>query len=91
MNLSHKGMFMIVYFVYLLISSSCTTATARNINGPLYKVSEVGIFETRSSRHENMDGFRFKSRVIHVLSRRVLVPPSGPSKRHNSVVDNLKN
>ncbi|ESQ32923.1 hypothetical protein EUTSA_v10005200mg [Eutrema salsugineum] len=90
MNLSHKTMFMTVYFLmFLLVFSSCNAAAKM---GPI-KVSEIKIVQTRSrpSRHEFMEGFRFKGRVFHFWSKRVLVPPSGPSKRHNSVVNNLKN
>ncbi|CAN7026322.1 unnamed protein product [Brassica rapa subsp. trilocularis] len=51
------------------------------------KVSEIEIAQTRSRspRHEFTEGFRIKGRVFHFLSKRMLVPPSGPSKRRNPV------
>ncbi|AEE77047.1 unnamed protein product [Arabidopsis thaliana] len=85
MNLSHKTMFMTLYIVFLLIFGSYN-ATARI--GPI-KLSETEIVQTRS-RQEIIGGFTFKGRVFHSFSKRVLVPPSGPSMRHNSVVNNLK-
>ncbi|CAF2143314.1 protein IDA-LIKE 1-like [Brassica napus] len=89
MNLAHKTLFMTVYFVLiLLVFSSCNAAERM---GPI-KVSEMEIVHTRSrsSRHEFTDGYRYKGRVFHILSKRGLVPPSGPSKRQNSVVNDLK-
>ncbi|EOA25658.1 hypothetical protein CARUB_v10019009mg, partial [Capsella rubella] len=79
-------MFVTLYIVLLLVFGSYN-ATARV--GPV-KVSESDIVQTRSSRQEITVGFRFKGRVFHLLSKKVLVPPSGPSTRHNSVVDNLR-
>ncbi|CAA7049833.1 unnamed protein product [Microthlaspi erraticum] len=89
MNLSHKTLFMTVYFVLiLLVFSSCNDAARI---GPI-KVSEMEIVQTRSrSSRQEIVGFRFKGRVFHILSKRVLVPPSGPSLRHNSMVNNVKN
>ncbi|XP_002876923.2 protein IDA-LIKE 1 [Arabidopsis lyrata subsp. lyrata] len=87
MNLSHKTMFMTLYIVFLLVFGSYN-ATARMI-GPI-KLSETTLVQTRSRQEEIIGGFRFKGRVFHLFSKRVLVPPSGPSVRHNSVVNNLK-
>ncbi|XP_019099912.1 PREDICTED: protein IDA-LIKE 1 [Camelina sativa] len=86
--LSHKTMFITLYIVFLLCFGSYN-ATARV--GPI-KVSETEIVQTgsRSSRQEIIGGFEFKGRVFHLFSKRVLVPPSGPSMRHNSVVNNLR-
>lgn len=88
MNLSHKTMFMTLYMFFLLVFSSCNAAARIEPT----KVSEMEIVQkrSRSSRQEIMESFRFKGRVFHFQSKRVLVPPSGPSKRHNSVVNNLK-
>lgn len=86
MNLSHKTMFITLYIVFLLVFGSYN-ATARI--GPI-KLSETDKVQTRSRQEEIIGGFRFKGRVFHLFSKRVLVPPSGPSMRHNSVVNNLK-
>ncbi|CAN6875984.1 unnamed protein product [Brassica oleracea] len=77
-------MFVSVYFVMILLVFSSRSAAARM--GTI-KVSEIEIAQTRSRspRHEFTEGFRFKGRVFHFLSKRVLVPPSGPSKRRNPV------
>ncbi|CAH8382286.1 unnamed protein product [Eruca vesicaria subsp. sativa] len=90
MNLGRKTMFMTVYFAMILLVLGSCIAEARM--GPI-KVSEMEIVQTRSRslRHEFKDGFRFNGRVFHILSKRGLVPPSGPSRRHNSVVNDLKN
>ncbi|KAG2301608.1 hypothetical protein Bca4012_059853 [Brassica carinata] len=89
MNLAHKTILMTVYFVMILLVFSSCNAAARM--GPI-EVSEMEIVQTRSrsSRHEFTDGFRFKGGVFHILSKRGRVPPSGPSRRHNSVVNDLK-
>ncbi|KAF2600003.1 hypothetical protein F2Q68_00007850 [Brassica cretica] len=89
MNLSYKSMFVSVYFVMIFLVFSSRNAAARM--GTI-KVSEIEIAQTRSRtpRHEFTEGFRFKNRELHFLSKRVLVPPSGPSNRHNSVVNDLK-
>ncbi|XP_018438318.1 protein IDA-LIKE 1-like [Raphanus sativus] len=89
MNRAHKTIFMTVYFVMILLVFSSCDAAARM--GPI-KVSEMEIVQTRSrsSRQYFAEGFRFKDRVFHISSKRGLVPPSGPSKRHNSVVNDLK-
>ncbi|CAH8361046.1 unnamed protein product [Eruca vesicaria subsp. sativa] len=90
MNLSYKTMFVSVYFVMiLLVFSSCNDAARMGT----IKVSEIEIAQTRSrspTHDEFPEGFRFKGRVFHIFSKRVLVPPSGPSKRHNSAVNDLK-
>ncbi|XP_019085813.1 PREDICTED: protein IDA-LIKE 1-like [Camelina sativa] len=86
--LSHTTMFMTLCIVFFLVFGSYTAAARV---GPI-KVSETDIVQTRSrsTRQEIIEGFRFKGRVFHLLSKRVLVPPSGPSMRHNSVVNNLR-
>ncbi|KAF8117634.1 hypothetical protein N665_0009s0149 [Sinapis alba] len=94
MTLSYRTMLVIsVYFVtILLVFSSCNAAARMGT----MKVSEIEIAQTRSRsrsrspRYEFTEGFRFKGRVFHFSSKRVLVPPSGPSKRHNSLVNDLK-
>ncbi|XP_018482203.2 protein IDA-LIKE 1 [Raphanus sativus] len=89
MTLSYRTMIISVYFVMiLLVFSSCNAAARMGT----VKVSETEIAQTRSrsSRYEFTEGFRFKGRVFHFLSKRVLVPPSGPSRRHNSAVNDLK-
>ncbi|KAL0737532.1 hypothetical protein Bca4012_013742 [Brassica carinata] len=89
MTLSYKTMFVSVYFVMILLVFSSCNAAARI--GTI-KVAETEIAQTRSRspRYEFTEGYRFKGRVFHFSSKRVRVPPSGPSKRHNSVVNDLK-
>ncbi|KAF8097186.1 hypothetical protein N665_0293s0036 [Sinapis alba] len=91
MNLSHKRIFMTVYFVMVLLVFSSCNAAARMEPIKVSETETVLQTRSRSSRHDQFtDGFRFEGRVFRILSKRRSVPPSGPSKRHNSVVNDLK-
>lgn len=74
----------VLLFVYLLLIGSCDAIRM----GQTMKLNERR--EILKGKHNNQHGFPYKSMVFNFFPKGS-VPPSGPSKRHNAVVDSTPN
>ncbi|KAM7464390.1 hypothetical protein LguiA_032511 [Lonicera macranthoides] len=70
--------FSILFLAFLLLSSSAATRPGRT----LMEDSVTAVL-----RHQLKERSRFQGMVFNVLPKGTPIPPSGPSKRHNSVVN----
>ncbi|KAL2324863.1 hypothetical protein Fmac_023921 [Flemingia macrophylla] len=76
---SCKAFSLAIVFVYFLLVGSCTairTGTTLRLNG----TSEL-------LRPNHQQRFPHKGFVFNFFPKGVPIPPSGPSRRHNSLVD----
>ncbi|KAI6686231.1 hypothetical protein NL676_032144 [Syzygium grande] len=73
-----------VAILILLLASSCS-ATRLGMASPA--LSRIAMNLDRPRRQEGVTSFRHRGRVFNFFPKGSTVPPSGPSKRHNSVVD----
>ncbi|XP_010528034.1 PREDICTED: protein IDA-LIKE 1 [Tarenaya hassleriana] len=76
MNLTTKTAIIAVYVILVLVPGSCRATRI----GSMKVSSDMG---SRRTRHEM--GFEINGQKFHFMSKKARVPPSGPSKRHNSL------
>ncbi|GMJ05718.1 inflorescence deficient in abscission (IDA)-like 1 [Hibiscus trionum] len=77
----------IIYVVFLitLLAGSCfATRPGKTmvVDGRVSSVTFPRKYET---------GFRYQGQMFNFFPKGIPIPPSGPSKRHNSVVDSTRN
>lgn len=83
MHLSCKSFCVILLLVFLLFVGSCT-ATRTGATMRLKLINE----STEHLRRKHQPGFPYnKGLVFNYFPKGTLIPPSGPSKRHNAVLD----
>ncbi|KAK7279579.1 hypothetical protein RJT34_24632 [Clitoria ternatea] len=79
LNRSRKASSLAILIVYLLLVGSCTAIRT----GATMKLNE----SSETLRRKRQPSLPYKGLVFNFFPKGVPIPPSGPSKRHNSVVD----
>lgn len=79
LHLPCKSFSMAILLVYLLLVGSCTAIRT----GATMRLNEGSELLRRKQQQPR---FPYKGLVFNFLPKGVPIPPSGPSKRHNSVV-----
>ncbi|XVE53375.1 hypothetical protein DITRI_Ditri02bG0199200 [Diplodiscus trichospermus] len=75
-----------VIFLIMLLAGSCSATRP----GATLVVDNNKVSMT-SFRRKYETGFRFHGQMFNFFPKGTPLPPSGPSKRHNSVVDSTHN
>ncbi|CAK9144225.1 unnamed protein product [Ilex paraguariensis] len=75
----------VLFLLFLLINSCFAMRTGRMMMGE--GISKGSLEHMKHSRLIQESGYRYRSLVFQKLPKGVYVPPSGPSNRHNSVVN----
>jgi len=78
-HLPCKAFFLAILLVYLLLVGSCTAIRT----GATMRLNE----SSELLRPKQQPRFPYRGLVFNFLPKGVPIPPSGPSKRHNSVLD----
>ncbi|KAF4356847.1 hypothetical protein CsatB_019871 [Cannabis sativa] len=83
-----KTIFLITILVIALFSgSSSATRPGKTFTVGREGSTESGI-DCNMLRPKNMTAFRFRGQTFNFFPKGAPIPPSGPSKRHNSVPEN---
>ncbi|KAK7407608.1 hypothetical protein VNO78_09561 [Psophocarpus tetragonolobus] len=80
LRLPCKTLSLVLFFVYLLLFGSCVAI----------RTSQTMMLNERREFLKGKHSFPYKSMAFNFFPKGS-VPPSGPSKRHNSVVDSTPN
>ncbi|KAL5759231.1 hypothetical protein ACOSP7_017758 [Xanthoceras sorbifolium] len=88
MHLSCKTIYLPSLFLLLLIIGSCSATRP----GSTMFVEEKQSLDSENHkitqhRRKFQTGFRYQGQMFNFFPKGTPIPPSGPSKRHNSVVD----
>lgn len=75
-----------VFLLLILLPGTCNCTRILREDNP--DVDQLPI-NPHQITHDHQLGFRLRGRLFNYLPRGVPIPPSGPSKRHNSVVDSV--
>ncbi|KAL9278038.1 hypothetical protein ACSQ67_024739 [Phaseolus vulgaris] len=78
-HLPCKASFLAILLVYLLLVGSCTAIRT----GAAMRLNE----NSELLRPKQQPRFPYRGLVFNFFPKGVPIPPSGPSKRHNSVLD----
>lgn len=83
-----KAMYLI--FLVVLLFSSCSATRLGKIGSLMVVRKEGSIkYEHMKIQHGKYQlGFRYKGQIFNYFPKGKPVPPSGPSKRHNSAPEN---
>ncbi|MBA0718278.1 hypothetical protein Golax_006033 [Gossypium laxum] len=74
----------VVFLITLLAGSSFATRPGKTII-----VDDTVSMTVFPRKYET--GFRYQGQMFNFFPKGIPIPPSGPSKRHNSVVDSTRN
>ncbi|KAK8604450.1 hypothetical protein V6N13_099392 [Hibiscus sabdariffa] len=77
----------ITYIVFLIILVAGSSFATRP--GKTMVVDGRDSLDTFPPKYET--GFRYQAQMFNFFPKGIPIPPSGPSKRHNSVVDSTRN
>ncbi|MBA0592970.1 hypothetical protein Gorai_009929 [Gossypium raimondii] len=77
----------VVFLITLLAGSSFARPATRP--GKTIIVDDTVSMTVFPRKYET--GFRYQGQMFNFFPKGIPIPPSGPSKRHNSVVDSTRN
>ncbi|KAF3959200.1 hypothetical protein CMV_015967 [Castanea mollissima] len=80
----------VIFFFFLLLVGSCT-ATRPGVMVMVHRKPSVNSEHMKTLPEKHQTGFRHHDQIFGYFPRGTPVPPSGPSKGHNSVVDSTHN
>nr|POF06424.1 protein ida [Quercus suber] len=82
--------FHVIFFVFLLVGSC--TATRPGVMVMVHRKSTVNSEHMKTLPEKNQTGFRYRDyQIFGFFPKGMPVPPSGPSRGHNSEVDSTHN
>ncbi|KAK4785907.1 hypothetical protein SAY86_002596 [Trapa natans] len=85
-----------VIFQLLIIHLICSSTVFADRAGPTTSIHHLPVNPETMKRvnhrsPESVTSFRYRVSAFGFLPKATKVPPSGPSKRHNAVVDSIPN
>ncbi|KAJ4710598.1 Protein IDA-LIKE [Melia azedarach] len=81
---SWKVMYILVLILFLIVGSC---SAGRPCSRMLAEESQTQSMRLQKRKYDT--GFKYKGMMFNFLPKGTPVPPSGPSKRHNAVVDSV--
>ncbi|KAK2635889.1 hypothetical protein Ddye_030681 [Dipteronia dyeriana] len=86
-HLSCKTIYFLSFILLLIIGSCTATRPGSTMFVEDKQKQPLDSENTKTHRRRFETGFRFQGQMFNFFPKGTPIPPSGPSKRHNSVVD----